>query len=125
MPKHPFALATWLLLILGTLGSTDARSQQVSDEEVKQGFVSLFNGKDLSGRRFGETIPAPETLPPNWKVEDGVIKLAGGNTPHLASQKEFSDFDLRLEWRALREKYNSGLFIRSGREVKANQINLS
>ena len=102
-----------------------ARAQQVSAEEARDGFVSLFNGKDFSGWRFGETTPTPEILPPNWKVEDGVIKLSGGNSPHLASQAEYGDFDVRLQWRAMREKYNSGVFIRSGRNVKDNQINLS
>jgi hypothetical protein len=110
---------------VGSFGLTQARSQELSADEAKEGFVSLFNGKDLTGWRFGETTPTLQTLPPNWKVEDGVIKLSGGNSPHLASRREFADFDVRLQWRAMRDRYNSGFFIRSGRDVKANQINLS
>ena len=100
-------------------------AQTLGAEEAGEGFVPLFNGKDFEGWRFGETTPTSGNLPPNWKVEDGVIKLSGGNSPHLASQREFADFDVRFQWRAMREKYNSGFFIRSGREVKENQINLS
>jgi len=127
MPKLTPHLAVFLLAGASVLGwgAAQARAQALSDDEAKDGFVSLFNGKDFTGWRFGETVPTAATLPPNWKVEDGVIKLSGGNTPHLASQGEFGDFDVRFQWRAMREKYNSGFFIRSGREVKANQINLS
>jgi hypothetical protein len=99
-------------------------AQPVSDAEKKEGFVSLFDGKDFSGWRFAEGSALPEKLPDNWKVEDSVIKLAGGALPHCASQWDYEDFDLRLEWRAMKDNYNSGLYIRSGRKVGANQINL-
>jgi hypothetical protein len=114
-------------LVLGAGVMVQVKAQEPSEEEARDGFVSLFNGKDFTGWRFSGATSAStsETLPPNWKVEDGVIKLSGGNSPHLASQREFADFDVRLQWRAMRDKYNSGFFIRSGREVKANQINLS
>jgi hypothetical protein len=123
--------AVWRLTLTLVLGSglmqtqAPAQAQALADDEARDGFVSLFNGKDFTGWRFGEMVPTADALPPNWKVEGGVIKLSGGNTPHLASQGEYGDFDVRLQWRAMREKYNSGFFIRSGREVKANQINLS
>jgi hypothetical protein len=118
-------LVAWL--VLGAVAVVPVRAQEPGEEEARDGFVSLFNGKDFTGWRFSGATPesTSETLPPNWKVEDGVIKLSGGNSPHLASQREFADFDVRLQWRAMRDKYNSGFFIRSGREVKANQINLS
>jgi hypothetical protein len=121
------ALLIWLLASTALLvpPAMPIQAQTLSAQEAAEGFVSLFNGKDFSGWRFGETVPTSGNLSPNWKVEDGVIKLAGGNSPHLASQAEYADFDVRFQWRALREKYNSGFFIRSGREVKANQINLS
>jgi hypothetical protein len=101
-----------------------APAQKLSDEEAKEGFISLFNGKDFSGWRFGNDS-ALDKLPPNWKVEDGVIKLSGGASPHLASQWDYDDFDLRLEWRGFKKGYNSGVYVRSGRAVGANQINLA
>ena len=100
-------------------------AQELSDQEKADGFVSLFNGRDLTDWRFDDSASPPEKLPDNWKVEDGVIKVLGGGSPHLASAKEFGDFELRLEWRGLRDKYNSGLFLRSGKKVGANQINLA
>ena len=127
MRKFTPLLTAWLLAGASVLGSgpSQVQAQALEGDEAKEGFVSLFNGKDFTGWRFSGTVPTAGALPPNWKVEEGVIKLSGGNNPHLASEGEFGDFDVRFQWRALREKYNSGFFIRSGREVKANQINLS
>jgi hypothetical protein len=101
-----------------------APAQKLSDEEAKESFVSLFNGKDFNGWRFGNGS-ALDKLPSNWEVEDGVIKLSGGSNPHLASQWDYDDFDLRLEWRGFKKGYNSGVYVRSGRAVGANQINLA
>jgi hypothetical protein len=107
------------------LGAGAAPAQKLSDEEAKEGFVSLFDGKDYTGWRFADSSAAPDKLPENWKVEDGLIKLSGGSKPHLASQWDYEDFDLRLEWRALAAGYNSGVYIRSGRAVNVHQINLA
>lgn len=109
----------WMLIT-----TTGVFAQDVSDKEKGEGFVSIFNGKDLTGWRFEDKSP-PTKLPDNWKVEDGVIKVLGGGSPHLASAKEYGDFELRFEWRGVKEKYNSGLFLRSGKKVGANQINLA
>jgi hypothetical protein len=120
--------ATLALLAVATtlLGAATLRADDgLSAEEKEAGFVPLFNGKDFSGWRFsgGKADGAAEA--PNWKVKDGVIQLSGGGSPHLATNQEYADFELRLQWRALRDKYNSGLYIRSGRKVGANQINLA
>lgn len=114
---------TTLLLLCGV---GPLFGQKVPADELKEGFVSLFNGKDFAGWQFdGGDYALPEKLPDNWKVEDGVIKLSGGGKPHCGTQWDYEDFDVRFEWRAMRDKYNSGFYIRSGRKVGANQINLA
>jgi hypothetical protein len=97
----------------------------ISEKEKAEGFKPLFNGKDFTGWRFsgGKEDGAREA--PNWKVKDGMILLSGGSEPHLATEREYADFELRFQWRALRDPYNSGLFLRSGQKVGANQINLA
>jgi hypothetical protein len=114
-------------LLFGFLVLLSAIALRADDKEQQKesGFVPLFNGKDFTGWRFsgGKEDGAAEA--PNWKVKDGVICLSGGGSPHLATDKEYADFELRLEWRALRDKYDSGLYIRTGRQVRANQINLA
>jgi Domain of Unknown Function (DUF1080) len=86
-------------------------------------FKPLFNGKDFDGWRFS-LQKAGDPWPDNWKVKDGVISLAGGRRPHLVTLKEFTDFELRFEWRALQDKYNSGCYVRTIKDAANNQINL-
>lgn len=93
-------------------------------DELKDGFVSMFNGKDFSGWRFGAGSAFLQA-PKNWSVEDGMIKLSGGGSPHLASQWDYEDFDMRFQWKALKKGYNGGFYVRSGRNVGSNQINLA
>ncbi len=116
-----FCASVMFLFCLATL---PARAADLSDEETKAGFVSLFNGTDFTNWRFAEESP-PKDIPKNWKVEEGMIRLAGGGKPHLASAKEYADFELKLEWNAHKTNYNSGIYIRSGKSVDKNQINLA
>jgi len=61
------------------------------------GFVSLFNGRDLTGWRV------PEGDGGHWKVVDGAIDYDGESEAQgdrsLWSEREFGDFVLRVEWR--------------------------
>lgn len=62
-----------------------------------EGFVSLFNGRDLSGWKI------PEGDNGHWKVVDGVIdydaKSEAKGAKDLVSEDEFEDFQLQVEWR--------------------------
>ncbi|MFT7642496.1 MAG: hypothetical protein ACI9G1_004254 [Pirellulaceae bacterium] len=107
-----------LVMFLGTL-----QADELSKDEKDAGFISMFNGKDFDGWRFtGGAVPETVT---NWKVENGVIHLTGGGRPNLGTEKAYRDFEMRFQWRALRENYNSGFYIRSGKDVSKNQINLA
>ena len=61
------------------------------------GFISLFNGKDLSGWK----VPAGDNG--HWKVVDGVIdydaESEAAGEKSLPTEREFGDYVLRLEWR--------------------------
>ena len=120
--SSPHRLALVACCALVCLGSALAAGE-LSKVEQDAGFVSMFNGTDFTGWRFtGDVAPADAT---NWKVADGVIQLSGGGKPHLATEKEYADFEMRFQWRALKEKYNGGFFIRSGKNLGANQLNLA
>jgi hypothetical protein len=110
--------------LFGAICFTCSPLRAQSPDEIKDGFVSLFNGKDFSGWRFGNASAFGKT-PDNWSVAGELIKLKGGASPHLASQWDYEDFDVRIEWMAHKKGYNSGFYIRSGRAVNANQINLA
>jgi hypothetical protein len=65
--------------------------------EEEDGFVSLFNGKDLSG------WVVPEGDGGHWKVLDGVIdydaQSEASGDKNLWSEEEFGDFILKIDWR--------------------------
>jgi hypothetical protein len=76
-------------------------------QKAEEGFVPLFNGKDLTGWHVMGT--------PAWKVEDGVLVCTGEGSGWLRSDKQYENFVLRLEFR-ISKGGNSGIFIRSALE---------
>jgi len=82
-----------------------ARPARATDAE---GFVPLFNGRDLAGW-------APAT---NWAVENGVLLLSGRNDRqehndnYLWTQQAYGDFIVDLEFRVAANT-NSGVFLRT------------
>jgi type 1 glutamine amidotransferase len=68
-----------------------------NDNSAPEGFVSLFNGKDLNGWK----VPAGDNG--HWKVVDGVIDYdAQSEAPgdkSLWSDREYGDFILHVDWR--------------------------
>jgi hypothetical protein len=71
-----------------------------------EGFVSLFNGKDLSGWKvLGGNIAW-------WGAKDGVLFFTGNGRGWLMTEKEYADFELRLEFKVSRGG-NSGVALRS------------
>lgn len=73
------------------------------------GWVSLFNGKDLTGWVKVHDVQC--------EVKDGNLRITKG-MGWIRTEKEYKDFILELEWRALEEQYDSGIFIRCGSEGK-------
>ncbi len=68
-------------------------------------FTPLFNGKDLEGW----TVVGGKA--DNWEVKDGVLATKGQGG-WLSTEKEYSDFTLKLEFR-VPPGGNSGIFLRS------------
>lgn len=70
---------------------------------------SLFNGKDMTGWSAVHDV--------TFEVKDGNLRLVKG-MGWLRTDKQYQDFVLEFEWRALEEKYDSGIFFRCGLEGK-------
>jgi hypothetical protein len=70
------------------------------------GHAAVFNGTDLAGWEG-----ADEDAAKCWKVEEGQIVCTGQKGPWLRSQKEFGDFNLRLDYK-LKPGGNSGVYVR-------------
>ena len=83
---------TALALVLSITGAKPA-----AQGSAPEGFVSLFNGKDLTGWKI------PEGDGGHWKVVDGVIDYdAGSQAPkdkNLWTEKSFKNFQLKVDWR--------------------------
>ena len=84
------------------------RAASPADAPASQ-WESLFNGQDLTG-----WAPVHDVT---FEVKDGNLRLVKG-MGWLRTEQEFTDFILEFEWRALVEKYDSGIFFRAGLEGK-------
>jgi len=84
----------FIILLLILLFNSSCKEQMKSNSED---FISLFNGKNLSGWVI------PEGDNDHWKVIDGVIdydaESEAENDKNLWTEKEYSDFILRVDWR--------------------------
>ncbi len=69
------------------------------------GFVPLFNGRNLDG--WININCAPET----WSVRDGVIACTGKPVGALRTVRQYENFILEAEWRHLERSGNSGIFV--------------
>jgi hypothetical protein len=86
----------------------DAAADQ---RDPKDGWIPLFNGRDLSGWKARE----PDK-PNGWSVSDGVYV----NTPpstDILTDRSFADFDLYVEVKP-EDRTNSGLYLRDIYEVQ-------
>ena len=71
----------------------------------EDGFVPLFNGRDLTG--WVNANCAPET----WSVRDGMIFCTGHPVGALRTTRQYENFILEVEWKHLESAGNSGVFI--------------
>jgi hypothetical protein len=74
-----------------------------ADEE---GFVPLFNGKDLTGWEVVNTAPS------TWSFnEDGYLVCSGKPIGEIRTERMYQNFILEAEWRHLVPKGNAGIFV--------------
>jgi hypothetical protein len=95
--------STWLGIFLSgcLLAGFPSRAADTPGDK----WTSLFNGKDLTG-----WVPVHDVT---FEVREGNLRLVKG-MGWLRTGKPYSDFILECEWRALVDKYDSGIFIRAG-----------
>lgn len=104
-----------------------------ADNTPPEGFVALFNGKDLAGwKGLVESPPkrakmspaelttaqakADEKMQGHWKVEDGVL-IYDGKGDSLCTLKDYGDFELLLDWKIM-PKGDSGIYLRGSPQVQ-------
>ena len=95
--------APLLLAVVVALGVNGAMPSAQSDPPP--GFVSIFNGRDLTGWKI------PEGDNGHWKVLDGVIDYDAGSEAskdkNLWTTKSYKNFVARVDWRIKATPYIS------------------
>jgi len=108
-------------------------NKYLSSMPSDEGFVSIFNGRDLTGWQGLVENPAARAkmsrteldrkqaeanvmVPANWSVKDGCIWFNGkGN--NLCSIKEYGDFEMLVDWKITKEG-DSGIYLRGTPQVQ-------
>jgi hypothetical protein len=96
-PLLAAALAALLLAVPPLVGGDGTKPPD--------GFISLFNGQDLTGWKSTGKKDV-------WGAEKGVLYVGGSGGGWLMTDKEFGDFELRLEYKMSKHS-NSGVALRS------------
>lgn len=105
MYKCLSAVAAFALVGLLAVRAADDKKEF----KLEDGFTSLFNGKNLDGWNIMNNG--------KFEAKDGVIYLNKGGG-WLRSEKEYKDFDLRMDFRFMNKGADSGIFIRASMEGK-------
>jgi hypothetical protein len=79
-------------------------------------FVSLFNGRDLSG--WVNVNTAPDT----WRVENGELVCTGHPIGVMRSAKQYENFILHIEWMHTEPGGNSGVFVWSSARPRESRL---
>ncbi len=107
MRRHgKLALSMVALALSCTVGLRDAAAAVT--------WTSLFNGKDLTGwKEIGGQAH-------QWEVKDGMIHCKGAGGGGLMTEKEYSNFEVELEYRTS-PGGNSGIYLRVPMDMKPNE----
>jgi hypothetical protein len=86
-----------LLFIVCTVHAQSAKKEK--------GWTSLFDGKTTKGwHNYGK-----KDISPLWKVENGYLLMSEKGAGDIATDKEYENFELELEWK-ISEGGNSGVY---------------
>src|SRR6188768_2675512 len=93
-------LVSFLAVAVTPLHAADAPAPDAD------GFVPLFNGKDLAG-----WVPVNVAPGNTFTVKDGEIHCTGVPTGVMRTERHYENFIIELDWIHMKPGGNSGLFI--------------
>ena len=120
MLKTRFSALLAAILLFGFSAFLPAADEKNEPKKDEEGWISLFNGTDLTGWKASEGV--------EWKVENGEI-VTPPKRSHLFTDLEFKNFEYKVECMTLPGS-NSGLYFHTryedtfpntGFEVQVNQ----
>lgn len=132
-------VADVLKKVMGKMTGPDSQYDVIDVREYLEkmpkgkGFVSMFNGKDLTGWQglvknpIARAKMTPEELAKaqteadakvgnNWSVKDGCI-VFNGKGDNLCSQKLYGDFEMLVDWK-ISKNGDSGIYLRGTPQVQ-------
>ena len=101
-----FFLAAIFALTFALTHCAEEAVNTLSDAEKKAGWKLLFDGKDAGAQWRGYK---KDTLPGEWKVEDGALVRHGGGD--IITKEEFESFELSIDWK-IGKGGNSGVMFK-------------
>ena len=81
-------------------------------QDSEAGFTRLFNGKDLTGWVYGKRGEGENKTGKGYQIENGVLFSTTTDGGNLYTEKEYSDFVFRFEFK-LTPNANNGIGIRA------------
>ncbi len=106
-------------------------------KEPVEGFVSHFNGRDLTGwKGLVENPIARERMTPvqlaekqieadrrmrdDWKVEDGLLAYVGTGFDNICTVEQYADFEMLVDWRLdpTGKEPDAGIYLRGTPQVQ-------
>jgi hypothetical protein len=82
------------------------------EQKAEEGYTPLFNGKDLSGWKYGKRGNGEHKDGAGYQVENGVIFSTVKDGGNLYTEKEYGDFSFKFEFK-LTANANNGIGIRA------------
>ena len=123
--------------LIGAMAVGTPPAAWAADNTPPEGFVALFNGRDLEGwkglmrgpldnpARRAQATPeqlaeaqkeADENMRAHWRVEDGAL-VFDGKGRSLVTAKDYGDFELYVDWKIL-PGGDSGIYLRGTPQVQ-------
>ena len=97
-----------VIVSFGLCKKVSAKDSELTEAEIAEGWVSLFNGSDLKGWKNNNDRPVKA------KIEDGAINPHGTGGYLLVYDKRFGDFVFKTDVKMSGPDCNSGVFLRTG-----------
>ena len=109
------SIMAWILCLTGIASWTlkDVTSPLAANDN--EGFLSLFNGKNLDG-----WIVVNGTAD-TWQVRDGLMVCSGEPKGYIRTDKEFENYILEVEWRHAEKGGNSGIFFHAAASPRPDE----
>jgi hypothetical protein len=120
-------------LTMLVVSSAADRLATAADNTPPEGFVALFNGRNLEGWKGLVADPpkrakmskdelasaqakADQRMRDHWNVVDGAL-VFDGKGDSLCTAKDYADFELLVDWKILKDG-DSGIYLRGSPQVQ-------